>query len=170
MIEAIVYNSHTDFSKQYAYNLAVRCKLPIYSLNESKKLKEGTEIIYFSWIKNGRVMDLDRAKKKFIIQYVCSVGLYPYSDERIQELKMTNKIDNLFYLRGGLRYYKLNLMERNVFNDIRKNLERKAKRVRLSNEENDILFIVTNGLERIDLDALNPLIELINDEKENFVM
>jgi hypothetical protein len=39
MIEAIVYNSHTDFSKQYAYNLAVRCKLPIYSLNESKKLK-----------------------------------------------------------------------------------------------------------------------------------
>ena len=52
MIDAIVYNTHTDFSKQYAYSLAVRCKLPIYSLSESRILKEGSSIIYFSWIKN----------------------------------------------------------------------------------------------------------------------
>ena len=40
MIDAIVYNTHTDFSKQYAYSLAVKCKLPIYSLSESRKLKD----------------------------------------------------------------------------------------------------------------------------------
>ena len=40
MVEAIVYNTHTDFSKQYAYSLAVKCKLPIYSLSESRKLKD----------------------------------------------------------------------------------------------------------------------------------
>ena len=170
MIEAIVYNSHTDFSKQYAYSLAVRCKLPIYSLSESRELPIGTEIIFFSWIKNGRVMELDRVKKKFNVSYVASIGLYPYSEERVQELKMENKIDNLFYLRGGLRFYKLNLMERNVFNDIRKNLERKAKKMRLSNDENDMLFICTNGLEKIDLNALDPLVEWINEEKDSFVM
>ena len=170
MVEAIVYNTHTDFSKQYAYNLAVKTKLPIYSLGEARVLKEGTEIIYISWIKNGKIVDLDRAKKKFTLVYVCSVGLYPYTEERIKELKESNKVENLFYLRGGLRYYKLNLMERNVFNDIRKNLERKSKKVRLSEEETDMLYIVTNGLERINLDSLDSLVEWINDEKTNIVM
>lgn len=169
MIDAIVYNTHTDFSKQYAYSLAVRCKLPIFSLSESRKLKDGASIIYFSWIRNGKVMEYERVKKKFNIIYVCSVGLYQYTEERVAELKLTNKIDNLFYLRGGLRYYKLNLMERNVFNDIRKNLERKVKKERLSNEENDMLFIVTNGFERIDLDALNPLVEWINDSNSDYI-
>lgn len=169
MIDAIVYNSHTDFSKQYAYSLAVRCKLPIYSLSDARKLDSGINIIYFSWVKNGIVVDYERVKKKFNILYVCAVGLYPYSEEMVQNLKLTNKIDNIFYLRGGLRYYKLNLLERNVFLDIRKNLERKAKKMRLSNDENDMLYIVTNGLERINLDALDPLVEWILDEKDNIV-
>ena len=92
MVEAIVYNTHTDFSKQYAYSLAVRCKLPIYSLSESRKLKNGTSIIYFSWIRNKKVMEYDRVAKKFNILYVCSVGLYQYTEERIAELKLMNKI------------------------------------------------------------------------------
>jgi hypothetical protein len=62
------------------------------------------------------------------------------------------------------------MMERNVFNNIRKDLELKAKRVRLSNDENDMLYIVTYGLERIDLDALEPLVSWINDTKEEYVM
>ncbi len=170
LVEAIVYNTHTDFSKQYAYSLAVKCKLPIYSLSESRKLKDKTNIIYFSWIKNGKVMELDRVRKKFTISYVCGVGLYPYSEDRISTIKLENKIDQFFYLRGGLRYYKLTMMERNVFNNIRKDLELKAKRVRLSNDENDMLYIVTYGLERIDLNALEPLVSWINDTKEEYVM
>lgn len=170
MIDAIVYNSHTGFSKQYAYSLAVATKLPIYSLSEARKLKEGSHILYFSWVKNGKIQDLERVKKKFILDYVCPVGLYPYSEELVLKLKKDNDIETLFYLRGGLRYYKLNMVERVIFNDIRKDLEKKNKKVRLSNDENDMLFIVTNGYERIDLEALAPLIEWINDEKNNVVM
>ena len=169
MIEAIVYNSHQGFSKQYAYSLAVATKLPIYSLSESRKLDEGTHIIYFSWVKNGKIVDLDRVKKKFIIDYVCPVGLYPFSEEMVEKLKEENKIETLFYLRGGLRYYKLNMIERTIFNDIKKDLEKKSKKQRLSIDENDMLFITTNGYEKIDLSALEPLIEWILDERENVV-
>lgn len=38
------------------------------------------------------------------------------------------------------------------------NLEQKAKRVHLSKDENDMLYIVTYGLERIDFDALDPFV------------
>jgi hypothetical protein len=33
-----------------------------------------------------------------------------------------------------------------------------------------MLYIVTYGLERIDLDALEPLVSWINDTKEEYVM
>ena len=50
------------------------------------------------------------------------------------------------------------------------NLEKKAKRVHLSKDENDMLYIVTYGFERIDLNALDPFVCWINDSKEKYVM
>ncbi len=38
------------------------------------------------------------------------------------------------------------------------NTEQKTKRVHLSKDENDMLYIVTYGLERIDFDALDPFV------------
>ena len=50
------------------------------------------------------------------------------------------------------------------------NLEQKAKSVRLSKDENDMLYIVTYGLERINFYALEPFVGWINDSKEEYVM
>ena len=50
------------------------------------------------------------------------------------------------------------------------NLEQKAKRVHLSKDENDMLYIVTYGRERIVFDALDPFVGWINDSKEKYVM
>ena len=169
MVEAIVYNSHQGFSKQYAYSLAVLTKLPIYSLSESRELKEGSHIVYISWVKNGMIQELKRVKKKFIIEYMCPVGIYPYSTEMVEKLKTDNEIENIFYLRGGLRYSRQNMIERTIFNDIRKSLEKKSKKQRLSIDENDMLFITTNGYETIDLDSLKPLVDYIFEDSENLV-
>ena len=87
----------------------------------------------------------------------------------VSNIKLENKIENLFYLRKGLRYYKLTLRTKMKFM-IFLNLEKKAKRVHLSKDENDMLYIVTYGFERIDLNALDPFVCWINDSKEKYVM
>ena len=51
MIKAIIYNTNSGFSKQYAYNFALNTGLPIYNIKDvKKKLNKGDKIIYFSWI------------------------------------------------------------------------------------------------------------------------
>ena len=43
MIKAIIYSSHQGFSKQYAYEYAIKTGIPIYSLEEAEKLVDKTK-------------------------------------------------------------------------------------------------------------------------------
>ena len=153
MIKAIIYQSNTGFARQYAYHFAIKVGVPIYSIDEAKKLLDGINVIYFSWIKNGKIVDLDKVKR-FNISYVCSVGLLDYTPEYIESLKKDNNIDNIYYLKGGLRLYKLN---------------NKKKKEKLSDSEKELLYKLEKGYETIDLDSLNALIDWCINENNNIV-
>jgi hypothetical protein len=62
MIKAIIYSSHQGFSKQYAYEYAIKTGIPIYSLEEAEKLVDGTSVIFFSWIKNRQIFDIEKCE------------------------------------------------------------------------------------------------------------
>ena len=168
MIKAIIYQSNTGFARQYAYHFAIKVGVPIYSIDEAKKLLDGINVIYFSWIKNGKIVDLDKVKR-FNISYVCSVGLLDYTPEYIESLKKDNNIDNIYYLKGGLRLYKLNMFYRHTIKSLKNKLNNKKKKEKLSDSEKELLYKLEKGYETIDLDSLNALIDWCINENNNIV-
>ena len=168
MIKAVVYQSHTGFSRQFAYHFAIKAGLPIYSLDEAKKLKDGINVIYFSWVKNGKIVDLAKANR-FNITYVCAVGAQYYSEELVSNLKKENNIDKIYYLQGGIRYYKLNIFERQFMKSLKKSLIKESKKRKLSDLEKELLIKLEKGYEEIDLDSLNALIDWCINENNNIV-
>lgn len=161
MIDAIVYNSNTGFTKQYVYSYAVQTKLPIYSIKELRKLKKGSNIIYFSWVLGGSIVKLDRLKK-YNIEMVCAVGMSTYSTDLIESLKVKNKLDQVFYLQGGLRLPMLSMKYRIMLKMVMSQLKKKEKQNQLSLDEKEILFYMQNGRDSVDLDALEPLVSWYN--------
>lgn len=168
MVDAIIYNSNTGFTKQFAYAFAVKTKLPIYSIKEIKKLKKGSNIIYFSWILGSNICKLDKLSNYNIVM-ACAVGMSPYSTELINQIKEINNLSEVFYLQGGLRMYKLNLMYRMMIKMVKSTFNKKLKNNELSNEDKIVLDIMNNGKEDIDLDSLEPLVSWFNESNHNLV-
>lgn len=163
MIKAIIYSSHQGFSKQYAYEYAIKTGIPIYSLEEAKKLVDGTSVIFFSWIKNGQIFDIEKSKR-FNVKYYAVTGLTRYSPDYIDKLKKDNDVTNIYYLHGGIRYYKLSFFEKHTMKSFKKSILKKEKKHRLSDDEKELLYKLENGYEKIDLDALNALIDFALNE------
>ena len=168
MIDAIVYSSNTGFSKQFAYSLALKTNIAIYSLKEAKKkLEKGSNIIYFSWLMNNNIVNIKKVKNYNVIYYaVC--GLTPYYDELINKIKEINNISNLYYLEGGIRWPKLNLFQRFIMKTILKSLKKKKKKDNITSDELILLNKLEYGYDRINLDSLNILIKYCLDN-QNYV-
>ena len=162
MVKAIVYNSHTGFSKQYAYHFAISTGLPIYDIKEAKKkLNNGDEIIYFSWLKMNKVVKLNKLKK-YKIAYIAITGMSFYNEELITSIRKTNDFENIYYLQGGIRWRMLNTIERILMKMILKSLKKKNKKGSLSQEEKVLFDRLNNGYEAIDLNSLSHLIDWYN--------
>ena len=110
MIKAIIYQSKTGHTKEYAETLSKELKIPCYSVSDAKeKLQQQEEIIYLSWVRATSFVGYKKMNKKYQICCVGAVGAYPKSTEYIEKLKTYNHIrQELFYLRGGINYEKLN--------------------------------------------------------------
>jgi len=163
MVKAIIYNSNSGFTKQYAYHFALKCNLPIYTIKEAKKnLTKGDEIIYFSWIFANKIVKLKKVLK-YKISYVACVGMSFYSEELINTLKEYNNINNLYYLQGGIRMRELKPSQRILISMVKSSLKKKCKKKIATKEEEILLDRINNGYERIDLNALDHLIDYYND-------
>lgn len=110
MIKAIIYQSKTGHTKEYAEGLSKELKIPSYSVSEAlEKVKKQEEVIYLSWVRATSLVGYKKMNRKYQIRCVCAVGAYPKSTEYIEQLKEYNHIgQELFYLRGGINYEKLN--------------------------------------------------------------
>ncbi len=109
MVKAIIYQSKTGHTKEYAEYLSKELSIPCYSVCEAKeKINKKDEIIYLSWVRATTLVGYKKINKKYQIVSIGAVGAYPKSSEYTKQLKEYNHTSQeLFYLRGGINYEKL---------------------------------------------------------------
>lgn len=109
MVKAIIYQSKTGHTKEYAEYLSKELSIPCYSVCEAKeKINKKEEIIYLSWVRATTLVGYKKINKKYQIACLGAVGAYPKNNEYLKQLKDYNHTSQeLFYLRGGINYEKL---------------------------------------------------------------
>ncbi len=159
MIKAIIYQSKTGHTKEYAENLSKELKLPCYSIKDAKqKVNKQEEIIYLSWIRATSLVGYRKINKKYKICCIGAIGAYPKSDEYTKQLKEYNHItQELFYLRGGINYEKLNKLYQKV-------LKLVGKAITLENpRDKEMSHLFEKGGNFVNSKQLKPMIEYIKE-------
>ena len=162
MIKAIVYNSQTGHSKQYAQILGNKTNLPVYELNAAaKELKRGTEIIYLGWLMAGTVKGYKKSSKRFTVKAVCGVGMSD-NNSQLTDMRKANHIPDampVFYLQGGFELDKLHgiykLMMKTMKSTVGKGLSDKPNR---TPEEDAMLDLLKHGGNLVSADNLAQLL------------
>lgn len=137
MIQAIVYESNTGFTKKYAQLLSAETGLPCYSTSENKA-KNGDSIIYMGWLCAGKVKGYAKALKNFNVRAVAGVGLREHDASALSDLIKQNNLGSTpaFYLQGGLDIANL----RGLSKIIMKIMVRGTARKEGNTESKDTLF------------------------------
>ena len=103
-LTAIVYTSHTGFTRRYAGMLARASGIPAYDLSQRRELPApGSAVLYLGWLCAGRIQGLSQARRRWEVRAVCAVGLAPMPPEGVDGLAAAHRLGGipLFYLRGG---------------------------------------------------------------------
>ena len=107
-LTAIVYTSHTGFTRRYAGMLARASGIPAYDLSQRRELPApGSAVLYLGWLCAGGIKGLKEARRRFRTAAVCAVGMAAEVEEA--KLRRDNRLEGvpLFYLRGGYAPEKL---------------------------------------------------------------
>ena len=129
-MDAIVYESNTGFTKQYAEMLAEAVHLPAYPLVEAvSKVPRGSSVFFLGWVCGGKISGLPVTAKRYILEGAAAVGIvFPHPDV-VSELLKANKLPcPLFYLQGGVDPKRLGYFKRKILSMIASNLERQEER------------------------------------------
>ncbi|MDD7388068.1 MAG: hypothetical protein PUG60_00135 [Lachnospiraceae bacterium] len=162
-MKAIVYTSNTGNTERYAKMLGHQINLPVYPLDDAKKvLERETPIIYFGWIMASGIKGYKEAEKRFCIRMVCAVGMGA-TGTQVDEIRNKNQIPSsmeVFTLQGGFDMEKLRginkLMMSMVVKTAGKALAEKKDR---TPEEDDMLDLMMNGGSRVSMENLSEAIE-----------
>ena len=162
MIKAIIYQSKTGHTKEYAENLSKELNIPCYCVCEAKeKINKKDEIIYLSWVRATTLVGYKKMNKKYQIQCVGAVGAYPKSLEYTKQLKDYNHMNQeLFYLRGGINYAKLSKFDGRLLKIVGK-----AIAMENPNDKAMIQLFVTGG-SFMNKKQLKPMIDYIKERKK----
>lgn len=157
MIKAIVYQSKTGHTKEYAESLSKELRTPCYSVGDAKeKVNKKDEIIYLSWIRATTIVGYKKINKKYKVAATGAVGAYPKSNEYTKQLKEYNHMtQELFYLRGGINYEKLNKFYQKI-------LKLVGKAIALENpRDKEMSRLFEKGGNFVNPKQLKPMIEYI---------
>lgn len=111
---AVIYSTLNGTSKKYAEMLGRRIYLPVYPLEKSKTyLERKDEIVYIGWVKNGKIVGLNKARRLYKVRVVCAVGMEIFSQKKVDHLVSLNKVNvPLYYVQGGLYMKKLKCLNK----------------------------------------------------------
>ena len=162
MLNAVVYNSETGYTEQYAQILAKKLNIPCYDLKSEKgKLERKDKIIYLGWICAGKITGLNKVKKKYDVVCYAGVGAFPEDDSYISSLVTGNMLEEekFFYLRGGINFKKLKGYKKLIVKMVGKVLEKNEK----NNQE--LIRIFNEGASFVDANNLEKMLNYINKVK-----
>lgn len=102
-VKGLLYTSGTGFTRQYAELIARASGLPAYELGGETGLDWGDPVLYLGWICAGGIKGLKKARKRYGVRAVCSVGMAMPEAGMAKKLAEENQLGDipLFYLRGG---------------------------------------------------------------------
>lgn len=163
MMKAIVYTTNTGNTERYAKMLGHQINLPVYTLDDAKKvLERETSIIYLGWIMASGIKGYKDAEKHFRVRMICAVGMGA-TGTQLQEVRNKNQIPastEVFTLQGGFDMEKLRgvnrLMMSMMVKTAGKALAEKADR---NPEEDDMLQLMMHGGSRVSMENLSEPIK-----------
>lgn len=161
LVKAIVYNSETGFTKEYAEMLSKKINVPCYALKEAKeKLNKQDEIVYLAWICAGVIKGVNKVKNKYKVKCYGAVGAFQKDDNYIETLTKSNGLENaqLFYLRGGINFGKLKGYKKFIVKIVGNVLEKNNKGKEGSEE---LIRLFNEGASFVDSKNLDEIIDHI---------
>lgn len=148
-IKAIVYESNTGFTKEYAELLSEIIGIPaIPTIDNSMFHGEREPVIFLGWICAGKINGIRMARLKFNPVIIAGVGMTQQSDKYAFALAQQNNIDvPFYYLQGGLHREKHKGFYKMMFKMVANPILRKAKKgkTQLSEQEQYMLDLIKNG-------------------------
>ncbi len=165
-MQAIVYESNTGYTKQYAKMLSKKTGLPAYSLKDAQqKLNPGTSVFFMGWLMGGMVQGVKKAKKCFDVRGVCGVGTGAASDETLKGMMQgcgTGK-DNTFHLQGGFDMNKLRGMYKLLMKIMVKPLVREIeKKENKTSEDLKAIAMLKKGGSNVSEENLSAILAWFN--------
>ena len=92
---AVIYCSKHGATKEYAQCLGKKKNLPVISIDHISGYSFQNIPVYFcGWIRNGKIMGLNKASKLFMCVQVIGVGAIEYNEAYELKLKYKNGIVN----------------------------------------------------------------------------
>lgn len=164
MVQAIVYESNTGFTAQYAEMLKKAVSLPAYSVKEAETaLENGAEIVFLGWLMAGSIQGLDKARKRYEIRALGAVGMAPADENQIKGLnERYAAYAPVCYLPGGFDMNKLGFTHRVMMKTLKWFIGKRIQKAETpSAQETEMLEMVNNGGTRVDEANLKPLIASI---------
>lgn len=166
MIEAVVYESNSGFTKRYAEMIGEKTGLPVYHIIDSALyVSKGAPVFFIGWVMAGKIEGYKIASKRYDVQAAAAVGVTPKSKEYVKKLIYDNKVMDipLFYLMGGISPDKLSKMHKKILNMIADSIERKAG---VTKQELDAADCLRYGCDFVSEDNLSEILEWFEENKD----
>ena len=165
---AIVYQSNTGYTRQYALMLGKMTGLAVYALEEAlEKLPSGQNVLYMGWLMAGKVQGYAKAVRRYTIAAVCGVGMGA-TGSQMQDLRKANAISAsvpVFTLQGGFDITKLRgiykLMMTIMIKTAGKGLSEKKDR---TPDEDAMLELMLHGGSRVSEENLSDVVAWYRSE------
>ena len=161
-IKAIVYESNTGFTKEYAELLSKEIGIPaIPVIDNSVIFSEREPVIFLGWICAGKINGIRMARVKYNPVIIAGVGMTPQSDKYAFALAQQNNIDvPFYYLQGGMHREKLKGFYKMMFKMVASPILRKAEKGKsqLTEHEQQMVALIKNGGSFVKRENLNDLI------------
>lgn len=169
MIDAIVYISNAGHTKRYAEILAEKLGLKVYSFKESKsKLKKKSNIIFLTWIKKGKMIDLKKARNRYNLKAVCAVGMSQPTKSAVSAIQNKNNINALkekfFYMQGGFDMKLLTGINKVIMTALEKSLSKVSEARALPLEQKEMLRMLQNPVDNVKVNNIKEIYSWYNRE------
>lgn len=172
---AVVYKSKYGSTEKYAKWIAEETYADIFKVSEieTTKLEDYDTIVYCGGLYVGGILGFSFVKKNYFKfcdkkLIVAAVGATLKKAEAIEKIKAQNFTDEmqdkvqLFLLRGGLNYKKMNVIDRLLMFLLIKSLKMK-KAEELDDDAKGIIATYGKVVDFTSKNAIVPIIEAINN-------
>ena len=151
MIDAIVYSSLSGSCEEYAHRMSAALHVPFFT-EQSHICPTGRKVVYIGWLLAGKVVGLGKAKERYNVVGVVSVGMGAPAANAEEVCRKKNGLGAdvaVFPLQGRFDLKRLPLPYRLIMKvkikDIAKRLNAKAAKTTLTPAEQACLTMATVG-------------------------